>query len=152
MLYTPDQNGSLPMETGYYFRATNLIFTDPPCVFKPEYHDFRIIHWQISNPFWDFRPLGIFGFWQIPPVMCTVSNGTRTQTYRTTSLQSEERQVGHANVNLDIDIFVISEPKWLKFGLQAHFFKVFGHAKFQLSTSCTIKVIKLLVKVTKYLH
>ena len=67
-------------------------------------------------------------------------------------LQSEERQVGHANVNLDIDIFVISEPKWLKFGLQAHFFKVFGHAKFQLSITSTFKVIKLLVKVTKYLH
>ena len=57
-----------------------------------------------------------------------------------------------ANVNLDIDIFVISEPKWLKFGLQAHFFKVFGHAKFQLSITSTFKVIKLLVKVTKYLH
>ena len=67
-------------------------------------------------------------------------------------LQSEERQVGHVNVNLDIDIFVISEPKWLKFGLQAHFFKVFGHAKFQLSITSTFKVIKLLVKVTKYLH
>ena len=67
-------------------------------------------------------------------------------------LQSEERQVEYANVNLDIDIFVISEPKWLKFGLQAHFFKVFGHAKFQLSITSTFKVIKLLVKVTKYLH
>ena len=67
-------------------------------------------------------------------------------------IQSEERQVGHANVNLDIDIFVISEPKWLKFGLQAHFFKVFGQAKFQLSITSTFKVIKLLVKVTKYLH
>ena len=40
-------------------------------------------------------------------------------------LQSEERQVGHVNVNLDIDIFVTSEQKWLKFGLQAHFFKIF---------------------------
>ena len=47
-------------------------------------------------------------------------------------LQSEERQVGHANVNLDIDIFVISGLKWLKFGLQAHLFKMFGYAKFQL--------------------
>ena len=67
-------------------------------------------------------------------------------------LQSEERQVGHVNVNLDMDIFVISEQKWLKFGLQAHFFKMFGHAKFQLSISSTFKVMKLLVKVTKYLH
>ena len=70
----------------------------------------------------------------------------------TYSLQSEERQVGHVNVNLDMDIFVISEQKWLKFGLQAHFFKMFGHAKFQLSISSTFKVMKLLVKVTKYLH
>ena len=54
------------------------------------------------------------------------------------------------SVNLDINIFVISEPKWLKFGLQAHFFKMFGHTKFQLSIYCTFKVMKLLVKVTKY--
>ena len=67
-------------------------------------------------------------------------------------LQSEERQVGHVNVNLDMDIFVISEQKWLKFGLQVHFFKVFGHTKFQLSITSTFKVIKLLVNVTKYLH
>ena len=58
-------------------------------------------------------------------------------------IQSEERQVGHVNVNLDMDIFVISEQKWLKFGLQAHFFKMFGHAKFQLSISSTFKVMKL---------
>ena len=56
------------------------------------------------------------------------------------SLQLEERQVGHVNVNLDIDIFVISEPKWLKFGLQACFFKIFGYAKFQLSIFFTIRV------------
>ena len=66
-------------------------------------------------------------------------------------LQSEERQVGHVNVNLDIDIFVISEPKLLKFGIQAHFFKMFGHTKFQLPISCTFKVIKLLVEITKYI-
>ena len=53
--------------------------------------------------------------------------------------------MGHANVNLDIDIFVISEPKWLKFCLQAHFLKVFGHTKFQLSISYTFKVMRLLV-------
>ena len=60
-------------------------------------------------------------------------------------LQLEECRVGHVNVNLDIDIFVISEPKWLKFGLQAHFFKMFGHAKLQLSITFTLKVKKLLV-------
>ena len=46
---------------------------------------------------------------------------------------------------MDIDIFVISEPKWLKFGLQAHFLKVFGHTKLQLPISCTFKVMILLV-------
>ena len=45
----------------------------------------------------------------------------------------QKNTTGH--VNVDIDIFVISEPKWLKFGLQAHFFKMFWHAKFQLSIS-----------------
>ena len=53
----------------------------------------------------------------------------------------QKNTTGHVNVNLDIDIFVISEQKWLKFGLQAHFFKMFGHAKFQLSTSSTFKVM-----------
>ena len=46
-----------------------------------------------------------------------------------------------------VDIFVISQPKWLKFGVQPHLFKMFGHAKFQLSISCTFKVMKLLVEV-----
>ena len=67
-------------------------------------------------------------------------------------LQSEERQVGHANVNLDIDIFVISELKWLKFGLQAHLFKMFGYAKFQLSIFFTLRVMKLLVEIFSNIH
>ena len=54
-------------------------------------------------------------------------------------IQSEERQVGHVNVNLDIDISVVSERKWLKFGVQAHFFKIFGHAKFKLSIFLNLK-------------
>ena len=57
-----------------------------------------------------------------------------------------------ANVNLDIDIFVISEPKWLKFGLQAHLFKMFGYAKFQLSIFFTLRVMKLLVEVFSDFH
>ena len=69
-----------------------------------------------------------------------------------TNIQSEERQVGHANVNLDIDIFVISEQKWLKFGLQAHLFKVFGYAKFQLSIFFTLRVMKLLVEIFSNIH
>ena len=32
-------------------------------------------------------------------------------------LQLEERQVGHVNIKFDIDNFVISQPKWLKFCL-----------------------------------
>ena len=67
-------------------------------------------------------------------------------------LQSEERQVGHVNVNLDMDIFVISKQKLLKFGLQAHFFKMFGHAKFQLSIFFTLRVIELLVEVFSDFH
>ena len=68
------------------------------------------------------------------------------------SIQLEERQVGHVNVNLDIDIFVISELKWLKFGLQAHLFKMFGYAKFQLSIFFTLRVMKLLVEVFSDFH
>ena len=58
----------------------------------------------------------------------------------------EERQVGLRTSSWTLDIFVISEPKWLKFGLQAHFLKVFGHTKLQLPISCTFKVMILLVK------
>ena len=67
-------------------------------------------------------------------------------------LQWEERQVGHVNVNLDIDIFVISELKWLKFGLQAHLFKMNGYAKVQLSSFFTFRVMKLLVEVFSDFH
>ena len=42
---------------------------------------------------------------------------------------------------------VISRLKWLKFGVQAHLFKMIGHTKFQLSIFCTFKVMKLLVEV-----
>ena len=48
-------------------------------------------------------------------------------------------------LNWDCDIFVISQLKWLKFGRQAHLFKMFGHTKFQLSISCTFKVMKVFV-------
>ena len=43
-----------------------------------------------------------------------------------------------------VNIFVISQQKWLKFSLQAHFLKVFGHTKSELSISCTFKVMILL--------
>ena len=46
-----------------------------------------------------------------------------------------------------VDISVISQPKLLKFGLQAHFLKMFGHTKFQLKISCTFEAIKFLVEV-----
>ena len=51
-----------------------------------------------------------------------------------------------------LNISVISQPKWLKFGLQAHLFMMFGHTKFQLSITCTFRLMKLLVEITKYLH
>ena len=55
----------------------------------------------------------------------------------------QKNTTGH--VNVDIDIFVISEPKWLKFGLQSHLIKMFLHTKFQLSITCTFRVTRLLV-------
>ena len=47
-----------------------------------------------------------------------------------------------------LNISVIYQPNWLKFGLQAHFLKMFGHTKFQLSISCTFKAIELLLEIT----
>ena len=49
-------------------------------------------------------------------------------------------------------ISVVYEQKWLKFCFQAHFLKMFGHTKFQLSITCTFRLMKLLVEITKYLH
>ena len=60
-------------------------------------------------------------------------------------LQSVERQVDHGTSSGSPYISVVYEQKWLKFGVQAHFLKMFGHAKFQLSISCTFKAMKLLV-------
>ena len=65
-------------------------------------------------------------------------------------IQSPILKVGHLCWTGTVDIFVISQLKWLKFGLQAHLFKMFGHAKFQLSISCTFIVMKHLVEITKY--
>ena len=42
-------------------------------------------------------------------------------------------------------ISVVYEQKWLKFGFQPQFFKMFAHAKFQLSNISTFRVIILLV-------
>ena len=61
------------------------------------------------------------------------------------TIQSVERQVDHGTSSGSPYISVVYEQKWLKFGLQAHFLKMFGHTKFQLSTSCTFKAMKLLV-------
>ena len=46
---------------------------------------------------------------------------------------------GTPMLNGTVDIFVIFQLTWLKFGLQAHNLKMFGHTKFQLSISCTFK-------------
>ena len=61
------------------------------------------------------------------------------------TLQSWTSFSGQDIVFGTVDIFVISQPKWLKFCFQAHFLKVFGHTKFQLSISYTFKVMRLLV-------
>ena len=51
-----------------------------------------------------------------------------------------------------VNIFVISQPKWLKFGLQAHFLKVFEHTKFQLSISYTFKSYEIFSDVFSDFH
>ena len=54
------------------------------------------------------------------------------------SLSQIQWCAGHSDsvhVNPTPHIFVISQPKWLKFGLQPHFFKMFLYTKFQLSIS-----------------
>ena len=56
-------------------------------------------------------------------------------------LQSVERQVGLRTSSWTLDIFVISQPNWLKFGLRAHFLKMFGHAKFQPSSICSFRFL-----------
>ena len=59
---------------------------------------------------------------------------------------------GHSDsvhVNPTPHIFVISQPKWLKFGLQPHFIKIFLHIRFQFSITCNFRVTKLLVEVIK---
>ena len=54
---------------------------------------------------------------------------------------------GTVHVNPAPYIFVISQPIWLKFGLQPHLNMMFYHTKFQLSISCTFRVTKLFVEV-----
>ena len=64
-----------------------------------------------------------------------------------TRVQSGTSFSGQDIVFGTVDISVISQPKLLKFGLQAHFLKMFGHTKFQLKISCTFEAIKFLVEV-----
>ena len=68
------------------------------------------------------------------------------------SLSQIQLCAGHSEsvpVNPTPHIFVISQPKWMKFGLQSHLHKMFFHRKFQLSITCTFRVTKLLVEVTR---
>ena len=63
-------------------------------------------------------------------------------------VQSVERQVDHGTSSGSPYIYVVYEQKWLKFCFQAHFVKMFGHAKFQLSIPCTHRAMNLLVEIT----
>ena len=58
-----------------------------------------------------------------------------------THVQWEEGQVALGTSSCSLNVSVISQQKWLKFGLQAHFLTMFGHTKFQLSISCTRVVL-----------
>ena len=60
-----------------------------------------------------------------------------------TQVQAFAGQVDLCILSGFLNISVISQPKWLKFSLQAHF-EMFGHTKFWLSITCTFRVIKLL--------
>ena len=60
-----------------------------------------------------------------------------------------ETESGTVMLNWDSRYLCHFSTKWLKFGLQAHLFKMFGHAKFQLSISCSFSVMKHLVEITK---
>ena len=73
---------------------------------------------------------------------CLSKKGREKKVVQSTSLF-----LGHYIVFGTVDISVISQPKLLKFGLQAHFLKMFGHTKFQLKISCTFEAIKFLVEV-----
>ena len=76
---------------------------------KPLGADFRVFSLFLAKFFWtslvnrNFRTLKVAG--------------ARFTTYSRRNIM-----LGHVNVNLDIDIFVISEQKWLKFGLHPGIF------------------------------
>ena len=53
---------------------------------------------------------------------------------------------GTVHVNPAPYNFVVSQPKWLKFGLQPHVIKMLLHTNFQLSITCTFRVMKLFGK------
>ena len=63
----------------------------------------------------------------------------------TTYVQWSAGHSDSVHVNPTPHIFVILQPKWLKFGLQPHLIKMFLYTKFQLSITCTFRVTKLLV-------
>ena len=60
-------------------------------------------------------------------------------------VQLVERQVDHGTSSGSPYISNVYEPKWLKFCFQAHFLKMFGHTKFQLSISWTHRAMNLLL-------
>ena len=80
---------------------------------------------------------------KIPPRLHNLKNVDRLEDREVHNFiySPEERQVGLRTSSWTLDIFVISQPNWLKFGLQAHFLKMFGHAKFQPSSICSFRFL-----------
>ena len=101
-------------------------------------------NWNYSNPFVQ-KVCNLFFFLLKKLRIHTFSSGHDFTT--TAGLQSTSLFLGHYIVFGTVDISVISQPKLLKFGVQAHLLKMIGHTNFQLSISCTFKVMKLLVEV-----
>ena len=63
-----------------------------------------------------------------------------------------ESQVDHRNIKWLTLYLCGLWPEMAEILFPGTYLKLFGHTKFQVSISCTSRVIKLLVEFTKYLH
>ena len=116
----------MPLHTFYFDRKTLC------CCFEQKSNSVAVMGAERSMCAWRWAMT-----WPLPNCLCTT-----VYTFTLSlGIQSEERQVGLRTSSWTLDIFVISQPNWLKFGLQAHFLKMFGHAKFQLSSICSFRFL-----------